>query len=276
MDCRQSELKADMILLTPARYIFVFLLLLLWPAVSSAGPIVDERANEVAEISRIVETFVPPNSSGGIAVLVTRNGQVIHCKGYGLVSGSQVTAQTPLSLASVTKQFAAMCAAMMIEAGKLDPKEKVSHYLPDLNIPVKGRELLVQDLLWHTSGLANFISKKEQASIAEFRRQRNLDFLTNRTHAEWLATLEPRRPPGQQFEYTNSGYVLLARIIEVITGESFHDFQKRRIFDVLELTSTTDSTRFNGSGNMRTTLLDFAKWDRALWEQDPRLLSTVG
>tara|TARA_R110002020_G_scaffold220743_4_gene428676 strand:- start:588 stop:1091 length:504 start_codon:yes stop_codon:yes gene_type:complete len=78
------------------------------------------------------------------------------------------------------------------------------------------------------------------------------------------------------YEYTNSGYVLLTRIIEVISGMKFHDYQQQNIFNVLELTNTTDSTRFNGSGNMRTTLLDYEKWDRALWDQDPRLLTPEG
>ncbi len=75
-----------------------------------------------------------------------------------------------------------------------------------------------------------------------------------------------RRAPGLEFEYTNSGYVLLARIIEVVAEKPFHEFQQERIFDVLGMTNTTDGTRFNGSGNMATTLEDYAKWDRALWD----------
>jgi CubicO group peptidase (beta-lactamase class C family)/glutamine amidotransferase-like uncharacterized protein len=238
--------------------------------------VVDEYAVDVPEISRVVRRHVPLDSSGGIAVLVSQNGKVIHCEGYGFVKGKQLTTQTQLSLASVTKQFAAMCAGMLIEEGRLDQKEKVSHYLPELKLKVKERELLVQDLLWHTSGLPNFIQEKEKSAIAEFKKQRGLEYLNNKTHAEWLATMDVRRPPGQGFEYTNSGYVLLTRIIEVITDEPFHEFQKRRIFDVLGMADTRDSARFNGSGNMGTTLLDYAKWDRALWEQDPRLLSTAG
>tara|TARA_R110002072_G_scaffold13481_2_gene56903 strand:+ start:114823 stop:115278 length:456 start_codon:yes stop_codon:yes gene_type:complete len=62
----------------------------------------------------------------------------------------------------------------------------------------------------------------------------------------------------------------------VIAREPFYKIQKRRIFDVLGMTQTTDSTRFNGSGNMGTTLVDYTKWDRALWQQDPRLLSVAG
>lgn len=222
-------------------------------AIALVLSVVDEQAVEVPEISRVVSRRVPLDSPGGIAVLVTRNGVVIHRKGYGFVRGTHLTTQSPLSLASVTKQFAAMCAAMLIEEGRLDSKAKVSRYLSGLNLGVKGRELLVQDLLWHVNGLPNFIKKEEQAAIAEFRKKRGLEFLNNRTYAEWLATREPVREPGRRFEYTNSGYVLLARIIEVVAGESFHDFQKRRILDVLGMADTTDSTRFNGSGNMKTT-----------------------
>ncbi|MEW4564616.1 serine hydrolase [Bremerella sp. JC770] len=236
----------------------------------------DQHAIEVPEIGQIVRRHIPADSPGGVAVLVTRQGEVLHRRGYGFVKGRHLTTQTPLSLASVTKQFAAMCAAILIEEGRLDVNEKVSHYLPDLDLPVEGRELRVKDLLWHTSGLPNFVKTQEKAAIAEFKQQHELTFLTNATHAQWLATMDVQRPPGQQFEYTNSGYVLLTRVIEVIAREPFHAFQQRRIFDVLGMSETTDSTTFNGSGNMRTTLVDYGKWDRALWQQDPRLLSTEG
>lgn len=53
----------------------------------------------------------------------------------------------------------------------------------------------------------------------------------------------------------------------MITEKPFHEFQQERIFELLEMDDTTDSTRFNGSGNMSTTLLAYAKWDRALWNQ---------
>lgn len=237
---------------------------------------VDDYEVEITEVSEIVGRHVPATDPGGIAVLVTKGGKVVHRKGYGFVKARRMTTDSMLSLASVTKQFAAMCAAMLIEEGRLDPKQKVSHYLPNFNPPTNGRQLLVQDLLWHTSGLANFIKSKEKASIIEFKKQRGLDYLTNQTHAEWLATMKRERAPGQEFEYTNSGYVLLARIVEVIVGGTFHDFQQRRIFDVLGMSSTTDSSRFNGSGNLKTTLVDYTKWDQALWKQDARLLSAAG
>lgn len=236
----------------------------------------DSEAVEIDGLGEIVNRRVSIESPGGVAVLVTQNGVVQHQKGYGFVKGRRVTSRTPLRLASITKQFAAMCAAMLIEEDRLDLEAKVSHYLPDINLPIKGRELYVKDLMWHTSGLANFIQTKEKAAIAEFKKQRGLPHLTNETHAQWLATMDVRRAPGKEFEYTNSGYILLTRLIEVIVGEPFHAFQQRKLLDVLGMTETTDSHRFNGSGNMVTTLVDYAKWDKALWQQDARLLSKDG
>ena len=245
-------------------------------AQSAATQVLGETTIEIPAVSRLIQGHFPEGSPGGIGVLITRNGEVIHRKGYGTMKGKPLTPQSSLRLASISKQFAAMCAAMLMEEGKLDPQAKVSHYLPALKLPVKGRELLVQDLLWHTSGLPNFMNKKEKASIVEYRKQRGLDFLTNETHANWLATMQPLREPGILWEYTNSGYVLLARLVEVIAGEPFHRFQQRRIFDILGMADTTDSERFNGSGNMETTLHDYAKWDRAIWQEDKRLLSPAG
>jgi len=234
---------------------------------------VDLPSQESPQISAIVRKYFPEGSKGGLAVLVIRDNAVLHNKGYGLKNGKEpVTPQTRMGLASISKQFAAMCAAMLIEEGKLGLTDKVSKHLPDLELPEKGRELRVQDLVWHISGLPNFIQSAEKDSIAEYKKKHGLQWLNNETHADWLTTMPLRRAPGEEWEYTNSGYVLLARIIEVISGKPFHEFQQERILDVLGMKDTTDSQRFNGSGNMVTTLEDYAKWDRALW--DGSLLGT--
>ena len=223
---------------------------------------------ENPKITKVVEEFFPAGSEGGMALLVTKDSEIIHCKGYGKINGKEpVTPDSRMPLASVTKQFAAMCAAILIEEGKLEMTHRVSRYLPDLKFQSPGRELLIRDLIWHTSGLPNFIKQEERKSIAAYKEAREIKNLNNLTHAEWLATLPLIRKPGTEYEYTNSGYVLLCRVMEVITEKPFHEFQQERIFDPLEMKDTSDSTRFNGSGNMITTPLDYAKWDRALWNQ---------
>lgn len=219
-------------------------------------------------ITAIVRTHFPEDSEGGLALLVVSKGEVIHSKGYGLKNGKEpITSITPMQTASVAKQYAAMCAAMLIDEGKLAMEDKVSEHLPEVKIARDGRELLIQDLLWHISGLPNFINSKEKASIAGYKKAHGLTRLDNQTHAEWLLTMPLRRTPGNEFEYTNSGYVLLARVVEVVSGRPYAEIQKKRIHEPLGLTGTRTFTSFNGSANMETSLEDYAKWDRALRDE---------
>ena len=109
-------------------------------------------SRDVPQISAVVHKHC---GAGLTAALVTRNGEVVHSMAY---AAGKVDSRTTLSLLSVTKQFTAMCAAMLIEEGKLELNVPVSRYLPTLNIPINGRELLVQDLVWHICGLPDFLN----------------------------------------------------------------------------------------------------------------------
>jgi len=232
----------------------------LFSAAASGGEL------EVEGLTEIVRKHFPEGAEGGFALLVTRNQEVIHSKGYGIKNGeSPVTPQTQMGLASVSKQFAAMCAAILIGEGKLNLTDTVSKHLPEIELPVEGRELLVQDLVWHISGLPNFIKSAERESIGQYKETHGLKRLNNKTHAEWLATQPLLRPPGVAYEYTNSGYVLLARIVEVVSGKTYREFQQERILNPLAMENTRSISDFNGSGNMETTLEDYTKWDQALW-----------
>lgn len=234
---------------------------------------VDSNEVENESVDRVVRERFPEGFSGGVAVYVRRDGELVHRKGYGSVGGQPLTSASPLKLASISKQFAAMCVMMLIDEGNLSPKDKVIDLVPEWKTDPAYRPLLVQDLLWHTNGLANFINQDEKKSINDFKAEHELSFLNNRTHAKWLAQTARKGAPGVEHSYTNSGYVLLARIVELIAEEPFHQFQQRRIFDALGMASTTNSSRFNGSGSMSTTLLDYGKWNRTLWGHDSRLLT---
>lgn len=229
----------------------------------------DEATGEIEcpAISDTVRRYFPEGSDGGVALLVVRDGQILHRKGYGAKDGAPVTPDTPMGLASVSKQFTAMCAAFLIEEGRLKLTDKVADHLPDVQLPTDGRELLVQDLLWHTSGLADFIKTAEKPSITAYKKAHDITTWTNAVHAGWIATRPLKHPPGTRHEYTNGGYALLARLVEVISGRPFHQFQQERIFDVLGMNQARAvSQRFNGAGNVEMSLNDYAKWDRALRE----------
>ncbi|MCX6854709.1 MAG: serine hydrolase [Verrucomicrobia bacterium] len=222
---------------------------------------------ESAEINSIVRRHFPEDSKGGVAVLVLRDGKVLHSKGYGTQDEAPITPDTPMGLASVSKQLTAMCIAFLIEEGRLKLSDKVADHLPEVKMSVDGRELLVQDLLWHTGGLPNFMNRAEKESIAAYKKAHDVALWTNRAHTEWIATQALKRKPGTEFEYSNGGYALMARLVEVITKKPFHQFQQERLFDVLGMNqSSAVSLRFNGAGNVQASLNDYAKWDRALWD----------
>ena len=168
---------------------------------SFAPPMLWSVEVETGEITAIVRKYFPEGSDGGLALLVVSEGAVIHCKGYGLKDGKEpITPTTPMPTASVAKQYAAMCAAILMDEGKLAIEDKVSDHLPEVKLARDGRELLVQDLIWHTSGLPNFLNSKEKASIAEYRQKHGLRSLNNQTHAEWLTRIPLLCTPGAEFE----------------------------------------------------------------------------
>lgn len=238
-----------------------------WTAKREPVAAAPTREIERAEITDVVRRHFPEESKGGVAVLVVRDGLVLHRKGYGTGDGAPITPDTPMGLASVSKQLTAMCVAFLIEEGRLKLTDKVSDHLPEVKLSANGRELLVQDLVWHVNGLPNFMNSAEKASIATYKKAHDIALWTNPAHTEWIATQALKRTPGIEFEYTNGGYALMARLVEVIAGKPFHQFQQERIFDVLGMNqSSAVSKNFNGAGNVESSLNDYAKWDSALWD----------
>lgn len=76
------------------------------------------------------------------------------------------------------------------------------------------------------------------------------------------------REPGVQYQYTNSGYALLASLVEAVSGKTYPEFQKERILDKIGMKNTEPVAALNGTGNIETTLEDYTKWDRALWNHE--------
>jgi len=160
----------------------------------------------------------------GAAVLVAVDGKVLVSKGYGLAdleARSPITAHTNFRLASVTKQFTAMAVMLLVQDGRLRLDEALTDIFPDF--PAYGRAITVRHLLNHTSGLQayeNFVPDSQATQVLDADVLRQMQRLDSGYFA-----------PGQQFRYSNSGYAVLAMIVEKRGGARFADFLKRRIFD---------------------------------------------
>jgi CubicO group peptidase (beta-lactamase class C family) len=182
-------------------------------------------------------------------VVVTRGGQTIYTAGRGLAdveARRPITPQTVFRLGSITKQFTAALVLQLVAEGKISLDDPVSRFFPDY--PQPGASATVRQLLNHTSGIQSY------TSIPGWMRD---DANTNRayTTAEAIAVfrnLPSPTPPGQAWQYNNSGYTLLAGIVEQVTGRPWHQQLEQRIAAPLGL-------RTIGYGVDRETRPDMAR-----------------
>ncbi|NVJ61549.1 MAG: beta-lactamase family protein [Gammaproteobacteria bacterium] len=219
------------------------------------------------------------------SVLIVKNGNIVFDKSYGYADLERTVALTNRSsfnLASVSKQFTAMGVLMLAEKGKIDLAQEISFYLPELDYD----NLTVKHLLNHTSGIASYM---------ELANQHWNDQQTFK-NSDLLALFDKHQPPltfqpGEQFEYSNTGYVVLASLIEKVSGQSFEQYMDDNIFKPLNM---EDSSVFNllsspnkltnrvfgvegdqlndlvyldgvaGDGAVYSSTLDLLKWSQAL------------
>jgi CubicO group peptidase (beta-lactamase class C family) len=218
------------------------------------------------------------------AVLVAHNGKIIISKGYGMADaahGTPNSAQTRFRLASITKQFTAAAIMILQARGKLNVQDAICAHLPDC--PDAWRDVTIAHLLTHTSGLPNYTdfmsyepSQMQPATpdqlIARFRNEPLL------------------YPPGTTYSYENSDYVLLGRIIEQVSGQSYADFLHDAIFAPLQMRDSgmatgigsdpgyaigygsvgapappLDPSTLFSAGSIYSTVEDMYRWDQALY-----------
>jgi CubicO group peptidase (beta-lactamase class C family) len=195
----------------------------------------DAGAAPAVTVADILAPLVSAKSPGA-AVLVVRDGKIEHQAGYGLADverGTPITAETLFHLGSTGKQFTALAVMLLKEEGKLSYDDPIGKHLPELSR--LGEAVTIRRLLHHTSGMPN--SYPALYAIAELNDGKRLP-----TNADSLLILskwgEPRFPPGERFAYSNTGYDVLGAMIERISGKSFEDFVRTRIFDPLEMNKT--------------------------------------
>jgi CubicO group peptidase (beta-lactamase class C family) len=245
-------------------------------------------------IDSIFAPLVDANSPG-LAVLVRQEGQNIFERGYGvrdLRTFAKIDSQTNFRLASLSKQFTAMSIMLLAHDGKLKYESKLTDVLPEF--PAYGKAISIRNLLNHTSGLEDYETLMDQQQANSSPRWTAENQIQD---AKVLKLLEQQTatkfPPGTQWAYSNSGYVLLGLLVAKTSGQSFAQFLHDRIFAPLKMNHTlayekgksevsnrayghskqgdrfvqTDQSSTSatlGDGGIYTSLEDLAKWDDAL------------
>ncbi len=228
----------------------------------------------------------------GASVLVLQNGEPVVRRAYGMADLENGVAATPATnyrLASVTKQFTAAAILLLAEDGRLALDDPLRRWLPSL--PAAALPVTIRHLLTHTSGIVDYEDVIPPGTSVQLRDADVLRLLESQDTTYFA--------PGSTYRYSNSGYALLALIVERASGESFARFLRERIFEPLGMENTvareegistvthraygysgrdgrwerTDQSLTSavlGDGGIYSSIDDLARWDAALY--DDRLL----
>jgi CubicO group peptidase (beta-lactamase class C family) len=248
-----------------------------------------------AAVDGIFRDYDRPDAPGA-SVGIFRDGRIVLAKGYGaadLESGLRADERTNYRLASVTKQFTAMAVAKLKEEAKLAYDDPLARHLEGL--PAWGSAVTIRQLVGHTSGVADYEDHLPPPPPRQVLDRDVLEIVRQRR--------ETLFPPGTRYKYSNSGYALLALVVERASGKDFAAFLRERIFDPLGMSATVahesgkssvanraygyeekagkwvrdDQSRTSavlGDGGIYCSVADYFKWDQSLHAAPPEIFTT--
>jgi D-alanyl-D-alanine carboxypeptidase len=225
LSIRRKLLRLTSVVAILATYTLAVITLLAQPIVGSAPT----KTPDSKELDDFIETQLRQKPFVGISVALVQGGKLTFCKGYGYASketNKPVDTETRFAVASVTKQFTAASIFLLSEEGKLSVYDPVAKYFPDLT---RAQDIRLLDLMNMVSGYRDFYP---------------LDFLTTEmtkpTTPDEVINEYAKRPldfePGTWWSYSNTNYSILGRVVEKVSGKSYQDFVRERIFTPLGMT----------------------------------------
>lgn len=198
---------------------------------TGAEPVATDVDKRVAQI---VNATAGSLNGPGASIAVERDGKIIYSAGFGhadLEHDVHITPSTVFHIASVSKQFTAFAIAMLSDQGKLSIDDDIRKYLPEMHD--FGTPITINHLVHHTSGL------RDQWNLLMLAGWRLDDVITQE---QILRIVSKQRElnfkPGEEMLYCNTGFTLMAEIVERVTGQSFPDWTEDNIFRPLDMKST--------------------------------------
>lgn len=189
------------------------------------------RAAEVIE--RQARLRSSTDSFSGV-VLVAKGDRVIVSRAFGMADksfGAPNNLTTKFHLGSMDKMFTGVAIAQLVQAGKLSFGDTLAKVLPDFPNKQLAQKITIHQLLTHTAGTGDFISRPE------FRAHRE-NYRTTADYVPLIADEPLLFEPGARWSYSNSGYVLLGLVVEKLSGETYFDYVRNHIFKVAGMSDT--------------------------------------
>lgn len=237
---------------------------------------------ELAQIDQAVAKALADTSVPSASIAIVRDGKIVLAKAYGTANdGLPARPDLPYQIASNSKQFTAMALLLLEDEGRLSLDDRVSKYFPGIS---GGERITLRQLLNHTSGLQDY-----------WPQDYSFEAMSRPTSPQGIVDRWAKKPldfqPGEQWQYSNTGYVVAGMIAEKVSGERLMAYLKRRIFDPLGMSSVRDQDDTNSvafpsgygryalgpvrkvtppgrgwlyaAGELSMTAEDLAKWDIA-------------
>lgn len=256
---------------------------------ADVSAIAGDNSTADEDLNSAIGQFVSPYVAGGNfsgTILVAQGDRVLVNNGYGMSVYEHAvpnSGRTKYLIGSVSKSFTAAAILLLQERGQLELDDPLAHIIPDYP---RGHEITVRHLLDHTSGLPRIVF------FQDFSEQS----LRNHTAQQLVAWFQDKPlvgVPGQRYSYSNANFVLLAHVIEKVSGSSYADFLRANIIEPLNLEDTGsrdgnsrlidnlafgytpvgladlqrsryfDYSIFTGAGSLYSTTADLFRWFRA-------------
>jgi len=167
----------------------------------------------------------------GLSLAVMQDGRIVLSKGYGMRaqdSGLPVTEETIFAIGSITKQFTSACILLLAEEGELSVTDKVAKYFPNLT---RANDITLLDLMNHVSGYPDYYP-------LDFVDRRMLKMIAVDEVIHQYGTTKLDFEPGTRYSYSNTGYLILGRVVEKVSEEPFGQFLSRRILKRIGMNHT--------------------------------------
>lgn len=198
---------------------------------SAAEPRLEQASKD---IEALLKEWAPETGPGCVYA-AAKDGRTLFTRTYGMADLEHdvpITAESVFNVGSVSKQFTAAAALLLAQDGKLRLDDDIRKYLPEM--PDYGRPITIRHLLNHTSGLREWTQLEPLSGRPlNWHAYRNADVLKIAARQRSL-----NHAPGDRYSYTNTGYVLLAIIVERVSGSSLPEFTRERLFKPLGMNST--------------------------------------
>lgn len=241
------------------------------PSTTNASAELDKEA-----VDQYVADYIDKNGLPGASVVIVKDGEVVHEKGYGHDSdGQPITEKSLMRIASASKPFTAFSVLQLVDEGKIKLDDPIKIHLEELSLDdLRLEKITIRHVLSQTSGIPNPTIIPPADTLSE--------------QMENLHSWKLRSEPGEKYFYSNANYWILARIVEKVSGMEFSDYLKQEVFAPLRMDNTfnvsesTDAAdrlaqgyvtaygiaipwspleqMISGSGGIVTTASDMGKW----------------